>query len=394
MEQRLSRIILVSLVIAAALSLASVLHSSALTDSSAESPSSTPLPLPTQLYDSLGPDNFPASVNPLTGLIATDPALLERRPLAVKISNYPREVRPQSGLSRADTVYEYYLEQGITRFIAIFYGQDAEKAGPVRSGRFFDEHIFRMYQAIFIFSGADDRVMDHFMELERPVVGRLLLEHPEDRKQFCRAGSYVPLCRDRQISGYNNLFTNTRAASQSFAATGRDNQRQDLSGLRFDKRAPAGGSPVSEIEFIYSSFSFNRWLYLPASGRYLRFQDTRDRGSPQGEAYAPLLDRLTNEVIAADNVIALFVPHRYYLHTPTTEMVQIDLVGSGQAVLFRDGQAFPARWIRPAGSLLFLVSSDGDPLPLKPGVTFYQVLGESSTSSQGGNNWHFEFQIP
>jgi hypothetical protein len=333
-------------------------------------------------------------VNPLTGQVAADQALLERRPLAVKISNYPRNVRPQAGLSRADTVYEYYLEQGITRFIGIFYGQDAEKAGPVRSGRYFDEHIFRMYQSIFIFSGADDRVLDRFMDLDRSVLGRLMLEHPADRQQTCGSGREVPLCRDRDIAGYNNMFANTGAASQAITARGVDNQHQDLSGLRFNAYPPYGGSPANEVEFVYSTFSFNRWLYLPTSGRYLRYQDTRDRTSTLGGSDAPLLDSLTQEIVAADNVVALFVPHRYYIHTATTEMVQIDLFGSGEAVLFRDGQAFPALWIRPAQGVLFLTTKDGLPLPLKQGVTFYQVMGETSNTSQHEGSWLIEFLIP
>ena len=41
-----------------------------------------------------GPDNFPNEINPLTGLPAAYPALLDRRPLAVKISNGPRGIRP------------------------------------------------------------------------------------------------------------------------------------------------------------------------------------------------------------------------------------------------------------------------------------------------------------
>jgi hypothetical protein len=92
-------------------------------------------------------------------------------------------------------------------------------------------------------------------------------------------------------------------------------------------------------------------------------------------------------------VVALFVPHRYYIHTATTEMVRIDLVGSGQAVLFRDGQSFPARWIRPADGLLFLTTPGGALLPLKPGVTFYQVLSETSSATQESSGWQFEFWI-
>jgi len=36
-----------------------------------------------------------ASLNPLTGLPASDPSLMERRPLAIQVANYTRYVRPQ-----------------------------------------------------------------------------------------------------------------------------------------------------------------------------------------------------------------------------------------------------------------------------------------------------------
>jgi hypothetical protein len=42
----------------------------------------------------IGPDNFPANVNPLTGETVNDPAVLARRPLAIKVSNAPAIVRP------------------------------------------------------------------------------------------------------------------------------------------------------------------------------------------------------------------------------------------------------------------------------------------------------------
>ena len=51
--------------------------------------------------------SLPIELNPLTGLPPSDPALLDRRPLAIKVANYPRYVRPQSGLTLADNIYEY-----------------------------------------------------------------------------------------------------------------------------------------------------------------------------------------------------------------------------------------------------------------------------------------------
>jgi hypothetical protein len=346
-----------------------------------------------ELPYSAGPAGFPAGVDPLTGLPVPDPGLLERRPLAIKIPNFPRYVRPQSGLSRADLVYEYYLEQGITRFVALFFGQEAEKAGPVRSGRYFDEHIFRMYQAFFVFSGADERVLDYFMSLEPAIVNRLVLEHPEDRKQNCRPGVATRLCRDRAIASYNNLFANTAALSLALGEN-RDNTRPDLSGMRFEALPPGGGEPGTVVDFNYSFFSYSRWAFDAASGRYLRFQDNQDQTPRQGRAYAPLLDSLTGQTIATENVVTLFVPHDYYLKSSDTEIMKIDLFGLGQAMLFRDGRAYPAMWVRPAEGLLYLLSPAGEPLPFKPGVTFFQVIGVSSGMNRESGAWEFSFGIP
>jgi hypothetical protein len=67
--------------------------------------------------------------------------MLNRRPIVIKVENIPRQDRPQWGLTLADIVFEYYTEQGGTRFAAVYYGQEAEKVGPIRSARFFDFNV-------------------------------------------------------------------------------------------------------------------------------------------------------------------------------------------------------------------------------------------------------------
>ena len=109
-------------------------------------------------------ENNLTTYNPLTGLAVSDPTLLQRRPLAIKIGNSPDYVRPQSGLSMADVAFEYYIEWGDTRFIAIFYSNNVERVGPVRSGRFFDEHVARMYHSYLMFKGADPRELSYLTD--------------------------------------------------------------------------------------------------------------------------------------------------------------------------------------------------------------------------------------
>lgn len=74
---------------------------------------------------------------PLSGAMYSKPEkdLWEkRRPLGVMVEN-SKAARPQSGLSSADVVYEAVAEGGITRFMAVFYCQDTDYVGPVRSAR-------------------------------------------------------------------------------------------------------------------------------------------------------------------------------------------------------------------------------------------------------------------
>ena len=74
---------------------------------------------------------FPAGVNPLTGLQVKDPNLLSTPAMAMSISHFPVAARPQSGLSFAPWVFEFYITEGATRFLGIFYGQFPEPEIPI-----------------------------------------------------------------------------------------------------------------------------------------------------------------------------------------------------------------------------------------------------------------------
>src|SRR3989304_4541683 len=77
---------------------------------------------------------------PINGAMYTKPendVWETRRPIAMMIENHI-DARPESGLSKADVVYEAVAEGGITRFTSVFYcGVAAQnvKAAPIRSAR-------------------------------------------------------------------------------------------------------------------------------------------------------------------------------------------------------------------------------------------------------------------
>ncbi len=341
-------------------------------------PTATSTTAPTLVYppEGYGPANFPAVVDPLTGLQVTNPTLLDRRPMLIKVQNLPRNSRPQWGLSLADIVFEYYTEEGTTRFAALFYGNDAQMVGPIRSGRFIDGYIVRGYKAVFAFGSAYVAEMNRFVNSE--FANRLVVE-----------GSSTPLTR-YDPNGFNYLMVNTADLS-SYATQKGINGRQDLNGMVFNLAAPAGGQPATQAFVRYSGAIYNRWDYDPASGTYLRFSDTEDANNGvAAEQYAQLTDRLTNKPITADNVMVLYVTHELY----SAGIYDILLSGSGSAYAFRDGQVYPVTWQRSDTDVISLTNPDGTPFAFKPGNTWFEVIGFSSTAKQTDQSWRFTHQMP
>lgn len=103
------------------------------TPSFTPTPAFTPTPQPHSQPVTFGPDieNFPADVNPLSGLKVEDSILLKTPAVAISISHFPVAARPQAGLSFAPWVFEFYITEGATRFLSIFYGAYPEPEIPI-----------------------------------------------------------------------------------------------------------------------------------------------------------------------------------------------------------------------------------------------------------------------
>jgi hypothetical protein len=339
-----------------------------------------------------GPNNFPDYVNPLTGLIPINPLLLDRRPIAVKIPNYPHYVYPQSGLSQADQIFEYHLEQGLTRFIAIFYGNDTQRVGPIRSGRRFDAHIIQMYNSAFVFNYAyreeGNEPLDVLGYLESILDDRLFVNDPGVSRSW--------MWRDETIHSYNNLFGNTYNISRLITQRGVENVRQDLETNLFTTLGSRGNEKVSVINVNYSYANYAYWEYNKSDNKYYRYQGNVDLDGVVEPEYILLTDANNDLPITANNIVILYVPHKFTYKSGRSEVFDIRLVDQGDAWVFRNGSAFKALWERrEVNKPLYLLTLQGSPFPLYPGVTFFQVIHtDSEFYIQGEEEWTFKFIRP
>lgn len=355
----------------------------------APSPSPAPSPTPAYPEEGYGPSDFPPNINPLTGLYVTGTGLLQRRPLAIKVNIVPRtSTRPPWGITLADIVYDFYHNAGYTRFHAIYYGQDAQLVGPIRSARFPDDALVQMYHSVFAYGGADYRINSRLLYSDYS--DRLVLE---GRMSLCPPTPTAPLCR-HDPNGYDFLLGGTQEIHKYITAQGVDDSPQNLDGMLFRMDPPRGGQVGEEVTTHYSIDSYNRWNYDPQSGTYLRNQDNLLLDQGQEEEFVPLMDRLTEGQVSADNVVVLMMPHSYYLRSP--EIIEINFSATGLGYAFRDGRVYQVQWIHSAPDrVLYLTLPDGTRYPFKPGNTWFQVIGQSSKVSQPADGtWRFEFQIP
>ncbi|MCP5094599.1 MAG: DUF3048 domain-containing protein, partial [Chloroflexi bacterium] len=323
------------------------------------SPSATAAPTipPTRIIEGLiGPDTFPENVNPLTGLVVNNPAKLDRRPFAIKISNAPPSVRPQAGLNDADLVFEHLAEGGFTRFTAVFYTNDVETVGSIRSARLIDLEIPQMYDAAFGYSGSAGLVRERFRDssfFERIV-----------SPDFAHGGYFR--VEDPAKAVEHTLFTNTYNLHFILNERGQDTPPTFVTNMAFRDEPITVGEPATRLELWYEATNAT-WFY--SNGRYLRWTDGIEH-----------IDANTNQQLNFRNIIIIAAHHQETDILEDTAgagnySIEIQIWGEGPVSIFRDGQRFDGRWRRDHPShMITFYDLEGNILPLAPGNTFFQIV--------------------
>ena len=323
-------------------------------------PTDTPGPTATPTLDPslIVPARDPG-LSPFTGLRPADPAVLQRRPLAVKFANIAA-VRPQSGLSKADVVVESQIEFSATRFTAIYQSQDAPRMGSIRSARLIDAELPVIFDAVLCFSGGAEPVRQ---KLYKSAFGDHILE------ALMYSQSYF---RDPNIAVPNNLFASTSALWAVAQNKGWNKTPNPTGAWVFSAAAPAGAAPASKLDVAYPQGAVS-WGYDAASGRWLRSIDGQ-----------PHKDTLDGKQLSAADVVVITANHvkTLILEYGTTEMaggvnrsIEVQLWGEGPVKILRDGKVYEGKWVRTMGDAPFrFVDAQGQDIPLKPGNAWWQVV--------------------
>jgi hypothetical protein len=324
-----------------------------------ETPPPSPTPTATVVRLSTAAD-FGEARNPLTGEEVEDPAILDRRPIAVKIPNFPAGyVRPQSGVNMADLVFEHITEGPITRFTAIFYDETPEDVGPIRSARLIDIELPAMYDAALAYSGSSIGVAQRLADSD--FRERILRSNTPG---YYRTGADIPY--EHTLYGEPALWW------EALEERGENRPPVLANYMTFSSEPPAGGEPVTHINVDYRARAVADWSYDAENGRYWRESD--------GEIH---LDENTGEQLNFANVVVVFAHHQINYSICETQIgdtcqafsTEIQIWGEGPALIFRDGRQYQATWHRAQRDhLLTFTDAAGEPVPLAIGNTWFQMV--------------------
>ncbi len=296
---------------------------------------------------------------PLTGL-PTDPAhLAQARPILVQIGNSNPE-RPQFGLAQADLVFETLSEGGITRFSAIYLCQAAAEIAGVRSGRLIDLHLVPMFDAIFVHVGASRPVLELFEKDQR--VRESTLDYFRNHPGFTQ----LPERRRPPFDVFVSTASIWEAARQRNLPIPGNPPPQ----LNFAEAAPAGGAATLSLTIRHHSSYWVRWRWNAAERVWERLLTSE--AAP--DTAAPHVDAATGRGLTARNVLIIRAVHEQtdiIEDSNGSRSIDVKLIGSGEAVLLRDGQRYAATWARTQRTDWFtLTLADGTPLAFAPGNTY------------------------
>ncbi len=286
---------------------------------------------------------------PLCGKLV-DKNKAERVPLAVAIENHT-DARPQSGLDKADLVYEALTEGQITRFLVFYACEDADEIGPVRSARTYFIDWLSEFDAFFAHCGGSINALDQ-------IVSYGIL----DLNQFYNAKAYW---RTQDRYAPHNLYSSTGKLWDLAREKGW-NLEKDYEGFKFKSDISLDERPDGqEIKVNYQDYRFKlRWVYNREDNNYLRFQG--------GEEFK---DEVTGNQITAKNIIVQFVSSTYPIATRINEHVRkMDTIGSGKIIVFLDGKAQTGTWEKTSRtSRTKYYNDDGKEIRLNPGQTWIEV---------------------
>jgi len=303
---------------------------------------------------------FAEVASPINGILYTKTESENwktKLPLAVVIENHT-DTRPQSGLNKADVIYEALAEGGITRFLVIFLSEDS-RIGPVRSNRPYFLDWVSEYGAGYSHVGGSPQAQQlvksyKIKDLDQFFIGFPTYERVSNRN--APHNVYTTTTRLRSIASSRGYKGPVKISSWLFT---------DLEAVESER----GKKFILDLGFL-GTFGYDvRWVYDRKPNSYKRFIGG-----------AKHTDAEDGKQITAKTVVV-----QYASVSPDSSghgRVKIQTIGGGKVQVFKNGVVVSGTWRKKSRTdrTRFLDSS-GKEISLNRGKIWIEVVPSGSQVS-------------
>ncbi len=295
------------------------------------------------------------AVNPFTGIQDLDPSLLSRRPVAVMVNNMSIAQQVQTGVGKADIVYETEVEGGITRLMAVF--KDINKVGqigPIRSARYPYVDLALGHDAMYIHCGQDPTYCaPHLKDIDD-----ISVETNVYAKRISNG-----LAKEHTLYSFGETLYN--GCNEKFSRTTTDKTKTWQTFAAEDEEVVfAGETQIANtitVPFNYSAgfdYDANTKMYVRRTGGSTR------------------TDYVTGETLQFKNI---FVLNTSIVNYPDGYHRQVYLDG-GTGYYAVNGTYTPIRWSKGASTNEIKFTDEaGNPLKINTGTSWVYLVNESTT---------------
>ncbi len=349
-----------------------VAPSIAVIESVTPAPTVTPEPTPT-------PTPEPQNRSQTSGRVI--PEGTPSRPFIMSIDNADG-AKPQTSLMEADIIYEFLVEQTITRFQVLFNDTYPLYAGPLRSTRYYFIDLAQEWDCMYLHEGY------------------VVLAAPYKRIPSKLITLYLP---GGDFAGYSATFSRSKSTYDDFETKNGykfrapETGRGDVHALYYRVAALVNRYYGDHTAKVCDRFSFMENVSYPDGDTFstvsLSFdndtnpswiQFTYDAStnrlfrSESGEAFMTrtLTDNGDSYITEQMNVQNLIVQYCEYglIKGDTKHRRTCELIGSGKCDYFINGRHVTGTWSRPtADDYTSYLLDDGSSVILEPGNTWIAV---------------------
>ncbi len=267
----------------------------------------------------------------------------ERPILGIMIEN-SEEARPQTGLDDAGIVFETVTEGGITRYLALYQEKIPETVGPTRSVRPYFVDWLMGFDASVAHVGGSEQALQMIEE--------------RDAKSINEFYNEAAFYRNKDREAPHDAYARTEKLVALQKELGHKTSK--IKGFARSDDAPSAQPAAATITVNFSHPIFQaQFTYDPATNSYVRIL-----------AGQPHIDTLTNKPISVKNLIVIKMSG------------DINAIGSGEALLYKDGNVQNIRWRqKDFKDRIELTDGQGNEVTLNRGDSWFAVIPGSGSVS-------------